>query len=620
MYILSFVANYTYMHVWFCSVTKSLSKDLSDNEKEFLSEVFGGCMRFSPLLKVLVDRYYASNVGLCLHSDSSLYHVISYLILLRLEEVGIPQLKRLLESQSTIKIYKFLKFILSHDNLHGWIKDELCKVYDEAFIHDHILLQLSNHEDQLERYIQQLESQVNLKLTTHHSTIPPTTIKPFNLTNPKPRLVPTPEKIPTIPPHKPVPKSMYVPPLESEKIALMRDTQKYRAKEKLEDANSSQFSCAYTEKSEKTKKVIQQIIQEREAKVEYEPIRPVPVPVTTKEAPSLKLNTTAILREGARIQKLEEEEERRLAGLEAGERDTADYFKWQGEVKEETAARRLAEQKKRHLEGQLSYEEAIIAKQTFIQETKDKVALMKEESEQFMREYFKRRDDERKEMRRLVEATMLGHQNVKEAKIKLQQMKQRLVQKMEKENQELLKKALEEEEAEMRRKVELIQQIKAMESIPVSRTKFVDLTETGGQGLLSEMSVVELRERLALLKIAKSEEQEKKKKGIAATKEAKEKLLQEAMTTINRHKEAQAVTDKIKNIKGKDSNKKNLSIATKDKELNDLQEKLELKRKERERLRQESADATRQKKNLALSNPSTPLSPLETLLRAAGST
>ncbi|XP_003391553.2 PREDICTED: cilia- and flagella-associated protein 99-like [Amphimedon queenslandica] len=245
---------------------------------------------------------------------------------------------------------------------------------------------------------------------------------------------------------------------------------------------------------------------------------------------------------------------------------------------------------------------------------------MKEESEQFMSEYFKRREDERKEMRRLVEATMLGHQNVKEAKIKLQQMKQRLVQKMEKENQELLKKALEEEEAEMRRKVELIQQIKAMESIPVSRTKFVDLTETGGQGLLSEMSVVELRERLALLKIAKSEEQERKKKGIAATKEAKEKLLQEAMTTINRHKEAQAATDKIKNIKGKDSNKKNLSIAAKDKELNDLQEKLELKRKERERLRQESADATRQKKNLPLSNPSTPLSPLETLLRAAGST
>ena len=45
----------------------------------------------------------------------------------------------------------------------------------------------------------------------------------------------------------------------------------------------------------------------------------------------------------------------------------------------------------------------------------------------------------------------------------------------------------------MKQKVELIQQIRAMESVPVIRNKFVDLTETNGQGLLSEMSVVEVK-------------------------------------------------------------------------------------------------------------------------------
>ena len=44
----------------------------------------------------------------------------------------------------------------------------------------------------------------------------------------------------------------------------------------------------------------------------------------------------------------------------------------------------------------------------------------------------------------------------------------------------------------MRRKVELIQQIRAMESVPVIRTKFVDITETSGKGLLSEMSIAEV--------------------------------------------------------------------------------------------------------------------------------
>ena len=44
----------------------------------------------------------------------------------------------------------------------------------------------------------------------------------------------------------------------------------------------------------------------------------------------------------------------------------------------------------------------------------------------------------------------------------------------------------------MRRKAELIQQIRAMESVPLIRTHFVDLTETAGQGLLAEMSVSEV--------------------------------------------------------------------------------------------------------------------------------
>ena len=53
--------------------------------------------------------------------------------------------------------------------------------------------------------------------------------------------------------------------------------------------------------------------------------------------------------------------------------------------------------------------------------------------------------------------------------------------------------ALEEAEREMRCKAELIQQIRAMERVPIIRTKFVDLAETGKQGLLVEMSVTEVR-------------------------------------------------------------------------------------------------------------------------------
>ena len=77
-------------------------------------------------------------------------------------------------------------------------------------------------------------------------------------------------------------------------------------------------------------------------------------------------------------------------------------------------------------EGQLSYEEAIIAKQNHVRETQGRVQQLKEEYEALMRQYFAQREEEQVEMRRLVEATMASHQSTKEAKKKLQAMKQKI--------------------------------------------------------------------------------------------------------------------------------------------------------------------------------------------------
>ena len=46
----------------------------------------------------------------------------------------------------------------------------------------------------------------------------------------------------------------------------------------------------------------------------------------------------------------------------------------------------------------------------------------------------------------------------------------------------------------MRKRSELIRQIHAMETVPIIRANFLDLTETAGLGLLSEMSLVEVWE------------------------------------------------------------------------------------------------------------------------------
>ena len=48
----------------------------------------------------------------------------------------------------------------------------------------------------------------------------------------------------------------------------------------------------------------------------------------------VKLNTAAILREGARIQRAEEEEVKKLASLEAGGRDDSEFVRWQEDMKQ----------------------------------------------------------------------------------------------------------------------------------------------------------------------------------------------------------------------------------------------------------------------------------------------
>lgn len=69
----------------------------------------------------------------------------------------------------------------------------------------------------------------------------------------------------------------------------------------------------------------------------------------------------------------------RLEKLEAGARDPTEFLQWQSEMRQKDLEAELYEIEKRRLEGKLSHEEAILARQNIIQENKQKVLNMKEE-------------------------------------------------------------------------------------------------------------------------------------------------------------------------------------------------------------------------------------------------
>ncbi|XP_013415844.1 cilia- and flagella-associated protein 99 isoform X1 [Lingula anatina] len=511
-------------------------KNIEDSDQTFITEVFSGCVRYDSVLNVVLDGFYIRSGKSSLRSESNLYKVLTYLALFRLDELEVAHYRKFVKSQDVNKMYKFLNFFMDDKNLRTWIKDEWNKLYERPFVQMTLLSPLLRWLPELQEMIQQLADKIANKVKPKKQIIPTTEPKAFNLTQPRPRSVPMPEPIPKLEKHKPVPKTTYQDPKQKRIIEENKVMNRRKAEERLMESSRYQFACANPEKSDKTRHRLQSILAEQESKLEFDKHKANPLPNFVSENIPIKLNAATILREGKLFQKREEEELRKLERLEAGAKDASDFLRWQQEMRKQDMDRQLAEIEQRRLEGKLSHEDAILARQNLIKDNKQKVTEMKEEAKAIMQEYLEKKFKEEQEMRVLVEQTMEGHQNTKEAKKKLKDYKRKIVQDVNEESKELMRQALEEAEAEMRRKMEIIQQIRAMEAVPAIRVKFVDFTKTAGYGLLSEFSLAELKERLALMKMAEREAEEEKRDEILASKEAKDQLLMNTLETISKHR------------------------------------------------------------------------------------
>lgn len=96
----------------------------------------------------------------------------------------------------------------------------------------------------------------------------------------------------------------------------------------------------------------------------------------------------------------------------------------------------------------------------------------------------------------------------------------------------------EEQRIEQARKDDLIRQIRALERVPKQRVKLFDPTESSGVGLLEEMSLVELKERLELNKARYEEEEQERRRNILRRKREKEVDLRNRVKNISRIRSA----------------------------------------------------------------------------------
>ncbi|KAM6261748.1 cilia- and flagella-associated protein 99 [Porphyrio hochstetteri] len=507
----------------FLHESAKMLQTLNVTEEKFVLDTLAGCVEYKSLLDVVVNAFFVQDGRYCQISERNLYIVICYLATFQLEELGFQHFSRIVKSLDTAKMQKFLRFFFNAMYLNTWIKDEWSQLYDSLYVKENWIDPLLRWQPKVQQLIEQLTD----KLNNRNAAVKTSTVtqpKEFNLTVPRPRAIPIPLPIPGLEKRPPVPPTTYKPPKEKKQLEEIKTKNHQKTKDLLRKANVYQFRCAAMkpEKGEnihdsvKNKPTFQ--AQKIQSKIDNIPI---------------KLNAAAILRESALYQRKMEQELKRIENLLRGAGDPSEFLEWQKQMRGKDLEDQLAEIECRRLQGKLSHEEAVLAHQNVIQENKKKADLLREKKAELMHQYAEKRLQEQKEMRELVEQVVEGHKNAHQAKIKLQKYKQQIVQEVCEENRELLRQALEEEEEKLRKRYELIQQIRAIESLPSIRHKFVDLTETGGHGLICEMSIVELRERLALLREAQKAAEEEKRDQIIHEKQAKEQLLLDKLDQIS---------------------------------------------------------------------------------------
>ena len=257
----------------------------------------------------------------------------------------------------------------------------------------------------------------------------------------------------------------------------------------------------------------------------------------------VKYNEAAILREEFLINKKNKEEEAALNKILIEKKDSKEFDRWVTEMKIRDDILRMEEVDKRKLELELNREIAT----NYYQIRKNRNQLKAAEHKQKEKMNLQKKEEEKKEeiknKKHVVKEIQKVQENAMKNKAKFINDNKELYKNRKKEMNELNLIMHEEQKIYNQRRDDLIRQIRELEKLPIKRQKGFDPTETPGYGLLEEMSLVELKERLSLQKQMLLDEINSKKE------ENKLKMKERADDFINKALLIQENRDKLRNQK-----------------------------------------------------------------------
>ncbi|KAK7904894.1 hypothetical protein WMY93_017501 [Mugilogobius chulae] len=546
---------------------EDISKDLQHldpQDKNFILDTFSGCIEQKQLFDVVVNLFY---------------RMVCYLTTCFLDQIGLKCFSSIIKSLDVHKVKTFLLFFLS--NLTTLIQEKWMDIYDAEHVQKQWIEPTLRWRPKIIALLEQLAVKVSCGSQLRKAPAKTTEPREFALTRPKPRAFVVPEIIPGLEKQQPVPRSTYKSPKEMNVIEDVKQKNHQKAERRLYKANQPKpFEPIGPHKSKQYQKVVSKIEESIHAKLKFNSFQSTQLPPTTKQSCwHIKMNSAAILRQGALVDRQLKQELQRVECLVEGAQESSAFLQWQNEMRERDTQEQLVKMECRRLEGRISHEEAAIARSRLMAQNHAVAQLKKEEAAALMRRYAVKRLHEEREMKELVQQVSEGHKNAKAAKEKLYAMKQKI-------ETRTSAQSTGRSPAEMIKKYEIIRQIHAIESTSHVRSCSFDDRETGGHELLGEMSLCELKEQLALLKKTQLAEKLQRQQNIHQQRHRRKQMLQHKLEIIHNNALRQATSRE-------EQTKQHLGCSeavTADEVVLGLQRKLEEKKQERYSLRCRGAD------------------------------
>ncbi|MCQ2817222.1 MAG: hypothetical protein MJ252_08160 [archaeon] len=396
------------------------------------------------------------------------------------------------------------------------------------------------------------------------------------ITKPKPRVIPPPIVMDTTFKAKEVPVEQY----KKVSLAKLEEEAKERKKKCEEEIKEKykkegEFHLRTNEIKFNLEEKRKEVNDKIESELQFNKKFVNPPKDFSKTPADVKYNEAAIIREEYLIEKKKKEDEEAMNKILIEKKDSKEYDRWVEEMKLKEDIEKMEKIQKRKIELEMNREVASNYMKQRIKQNQLKAAEHKKEEIKNMKIKQKEKEEDLNRKKGIVKEINQNKGIIQENKEKMKEKNQELYKKRQEEFNELNLIAIEEKKIEKKRRDDLIRQIRELEKIPVQRTKGFDPTETPGHGILEEMSLVELRERLDLQKKMLEDQIKAKKEENKLKMKERTDIMEEKAKTIMRQR------DKLRNMKEVERKKKKDALQQKEDMIRRIREKnlIEVKNK-----------------------------------------